>query len=67
MTPRSCPDCGLEEVRTLDPRTGDLIRTNLEPISGRCVVCLGRATPAPLPSGAPRAFDPRAAAARNDE
>lgn len=68
--PRTCPDCGLEEVRTVDPRTGALIRTNIEPISGRCVDCLARSTPAPLPAGAPRAadtFDPRAAAARNDE
>lgn len=71
MTPRACPDCGLEEVREVDPRTGALVRTNLEPVSGRCIDCLARATPAPLPVGvaraAPETFDARAAAARNAE
>lgn len=38
--PRKCPDCGLVEERRTDDRGRPT--TNLDPLSGRCVGCLGR-------------------------
>lgn len=80
-TPRCCPDCGLEEHRKLDERGREVV--NLSPMTNQCVTCLGKAALAKhifrsrliTNAGEQRdiriacreRFDPRAAAARNDE
>lgn len=63
---KTCPDCGLEEIRTRDAFGNDT--TNLSPLSGQCVRCLIRANRAKArewPTTEPTR-DPKALAARND-
>lgn len=75
---KTCPDCGLPEERKKDARGREV--TNLEPLSGRCLGCLGREALKRHTFHSRREdrkgqvidtkdlpFDGRAAAARNDE
>jgi hypothetical protein len=65
---KTCPSCGLEEHRVVNG-VGELVKTNLDPISGRCVACLSKEHTtfrSRRDDAGDEWFDAKSAAARND-